>query len=508
MFAGLFKCTAQINKRDDQSVQPQHNTKNSTQQHVPSTTKANMVGSNRSIDDNLDEENEAPHNARIDRHDEERRRRQLTKEQGQEQCQQDQDLTHRRGGGSVVHDHRSPFSGGDHLQDSTSTSRGHDNGSFRRHRHQNAQTFRGRNDRFLQDQQYQGYHRHRQRHEDSGRRSSDSSDDDDSSQCTTDGNVRYRSRDRDRQHHRKRQVFEIETEEVDLRKKAMSYRSAPREQQKHIVERIAVVVKGPIFRKMKIITSEKMFADAMRIIVEAEDPDDEDDFVRIYKTCLVGGINAKRSTCEQAGQRIVKKLLIRKGYTTEVDLDPPYSLETLVKLRQSSTDEEKEAFLWFIGDFIASVVGTKVWGRKKYYHRVSEAVIDKGGQDLVVTVSDEAFAILIYENYIDKWIAKFHMEQRGEKAIGMIKGKYTSSVNDECLYGGWSTDGIARFNELCAIVKNDRLNEGAKEAEDAVLLALRREKFGEDVDNESIRDPQEERRHRTVPVAIQAFCEL
>jgi hypothetical protein len=117
------------------------------------------------------------------------------------------------------------------------------------------------------------------------------------------------------------------------------------------------------------------------------------------------------------------------------------------------------------------------------------SVIDKGSQDLVVTVSDEAFAILIYENYIDKWIAKFHMERQGEKAIGMIKGKYTSLVNDQCLYGGWSTDdwySIARFNNLCAIVMKDRLSEGTKEAEDARLLALRWEKFGEDVDNESI----------------------
>jgi hypothetical protein len=178
-------------------------------------------------------------------------------------------------------------------------------------------------------------------------------------------------------------------------------------------------------------------------------------------------------------------------------------------LRQSNTDEENEAFLWLIGDFIASVVGTKVWGRKKYYHRVSEAVIDKGGQDLVVTVSDEAFAILIYENYIDKWIAEFHMEQQGEKAIGMIKGKYTSSVNDECLYGGWSTDGIARFNKLCAIVKNNRIIEGARKLRSRCSAAgIEEGKFGEDVDNESIRDPQEEQRHRTVPVAIQAFCEL
>ena len=41
----------------------------------------------------------------------------------------------------------------------------------------------------------------------------------------------------------------------------MSYRSAPREQQKHIVERIAVVVKGSIFRRMKIIIAIQGFCE-------------------------------------------------------------------------------------------------------------------------------------------------------------------------------------------------------------------------------------------------------
>jgi hypothetical protein len=80
------------------------------------------------------------------------------------------------------------------------------------------------------------------------------------------------------------------------------------------VERIQVVVKGMIFRKMKFITSEAMFNRAMKIVLETEDPDDEDEFVRIYKTCVVGCINGKRSTCEQAGGRIVKELLVRKNY--------------------------------------------------------------------------------------------------------------------------------------------------------------------------------------------------
>jgi hypothetical protein len=93
-----------------------------------------------------------------------------------------------------------------------------------------------------------------------------------------------------RQHGRNRRELDIETDNVDLPRKAMSYRTAPDSQKKHIVERIQVVVKGMIFRKMKFITSEAMFNQAMKIVLETEDPDDVDEFVRIYKTCVVGSI--------------------------------------------------------------------------------------------------------------------------------------------------------------------------------------------------------------------------
>ena len=95
-------------------------------------------------------------------------------------------------------------------------------------------------------------------------------------------------------------------------------------------------------------------------------------------------------------------------------------------------------------------------GRKRYYYRVSEAVIDKGRKELVVTVSDEAFAILLYENYINKWIARYHAEKLGEKPKGKMTGKYNSTVTDSCLHRGWSAEGVARFNELCAIVDRDQ----------------------------------------------------
>ena len=70
-------------------------------------------------------------------------------------------------------------------------------------------------------------------------------------------------------------------------------------------------------------------------------------------------------------------------------------------------------------------------------------------------------------------------------------------------------EGVARFNALCAIVNKDRKSTHAKRAEDAVLLALRRRKFGDSVDNGNLIDPQEERQQRRVMHdAVEAFCEL
>ena len=428
--------------------------------------------------------------------------------------------------GGDADDHDSPFRGRDHVQHcrsqatigNTQTSRRHRHRhDWRQHNRRHRSPFRGGDDRLQRHQRENDCSRRRDAMGGGGARSRggqhEERDDSDSSgyhtsSTSSEDDSRSRSRSREQLHSRNYRQWDKETDDADTQKKAMSYRKAPQEQKENVADRIQVLVKGTIFRKLKFITSEAMFNKAMKIVIETEEPDHEEEFIRIYKTCVVGGINAERSTCEQAGARIVKELLTRQGYI-EGDNDPPYSIETLVQLRQGSTVIDKEAFLWFIGEFVASVSGTKVWGRKKYYYRVSEAVIDKGSQELVVTVSDEAFAILLYENYIEKWIARYHTERRGEKPHGKAKGKYTSSVTDHCLYGGWSAEGVTRFNALCAIVDEDRKSTDAKKAEDAVLLALRRRKFGDRVDNGSLIDPQEERQQRRVmPEAVEAFCEL
>ncbi|KAI2507426.1 hypothetical protein MHU86_7039 [Fragilaria crotonensis] len=267
-------------------------------------------------------------------------------------------------------------------------------------------------------------------------------------------------------------------------KRALSYRVAKELQQRHVKARIQNLVKSHIFRKCKFITSDEHYNKVMKVVVEAENPADPTKFVRIYKTCVVGSLNTKRSSCEQSAAEAVRKLLKKKNHLDEV-APAPYSIETLCKLRQSQTPEEREAFQWFTGELLECVVGKAAWSKKKYQSRISEAEY-ANTTEKIVTVSDEAFALILYENYIDKWITRYHNPiadgERGKK----ILGKYTRSSVGYSEYGGWSEEGVIRFNQLCQTVVEDRCSRNAKEAEDQVMQSLRQQRFGEQDQNSAM----------------------
>ncbi|KAI2500032.1 hypothetical protein MHU86_14418 [Fragilaria crotonensis] len=137
-------------------------------------------------------------------------------------------------------------------------------------------------------------------------------------------------------------------------RRAMSYRTAKGLTKKNIRDRIQVTVKTVIFRGVKFITCKEYFDMVMQVILDQEKPADTPQFVRMYKTIVMGALNTKRSTCEQSAQEAAMKLLKIKNHVDEVD-PPPYSMDTLCKLRQSQTVEEKEAFLWFAGELLECV---------------------------------------------------------------------------------------------------------------------------------------------------------
>lgn len=80
----------------------------------------------------------------------------------------------------------------------------------------------------------------------------------------------------------------------------------------------------------------------------------------------------------------------------------------------------------------------------------------------VASTTDEALALIIYENYEDKWMDEYNDEEtkRGPKYT-QREGSYR---------GEWSDEGIERFNQLVKEVREDRDSTRGKKAEEAYQM--------------------------------------
>ena len=240
-----------------------------------------------------------------------------------------------------------------------------------------------------------------------------------------------------------------------------------RHRESHVATRVRSYVKNVLFRNIKFVNTEIMIQRAMKLVMKFENVKERKqlEFHMLYESVFNEALNTKRSSCEQAGGKIVMESLesMKPG-------DEFFTIEELCKLRQSSTEKEKQAFYWFFGTFLECVCGKKAWGKMKYHGMISSAKLNMSTTERIVTVSDEAFALLIFENYIEKWVEAYEAtkeqvieaeghNRRGEKKVlPRRRGKYTGAMarSGHCKFGGWNREGMARFNDLYNMVIEDR----------------------------------------------------
>ena len=298
--------------------------------------------------------------------------------------------------------------------------------------------------------------------------------------------------------------------------------------QKNVVRRIVLFVKNTLFRQIKFVTSTKSFNEAFHKVLVEERPRNPYIFQLTYQNSFKTALNQKRSTCEMSG----KKIVIRTINTVFKNHDEGFfTFDELCKLRRATSDRERKAFFWFFDSFLECVCGATVWNNAKTKQLISEARDPSGSK--VVSVSDEAFALLLIDNYLEKWrtradeedsdriepvgngtaaaariepvgngAAAASIEPVGDGAAALTNegvntrkkqtktpGKYTGKAKGQCKWGGWSSEGIQQFNFLRNLVKADR--EADKNCEDEpkrmekLLMDFCREKAG-------IKEPQDD----------------
>ena len=144
----------------------------------------------------------------------------------------------------------------------------------------------------------------------------------------------------------------------------------------------------------------------------------------------------------------------QKDANTSVD----YSINSI--LRQGRRNAKM--YKVFFDNFLPCVIKKSVFD-----HQVAVATNDR----TLCTVSDEAFALLLLENSFDRWQDIYRLQKgevtpkRGQKRREFesdVPTRYTKGgiVYDKTVKNndpkGWSAEGILRYNELYAMVKEDR----------------------------------------------------
>jgi len=141
------------------------------------------------------------------------------------------------------------------------------------------------------------------------------------------------------------------------------------------------------------------------------------------------------------------------------------SLDELMLKRQ-----KEDTFIVFAATFLSRVVGMSIWRKNCAKLPISE----------MATVSDEAFTLLLLENYWEGWSTKNLDEYKSEVTIDETTnqkkkrkatwGKFTSGAWGSRRFGGWSKEGLVQFNQLYSQVEEDRKKDNAAEVEEQYRL--------------------------------------
>ena len=114
-----------------------------------------------------------------------------------------------------------------------------------------------------------------------------------------------------------------------------------------------------------------------------------------------------------------------------------------------------EIFTYVAETFYKAIKGKTLYNKQTKVDLMSE----------VVTASDEAFVFLTLENNWDRWMEQYRIDELPNKdeIKNEVYGPFTrTGVGNKGFTrhtSGWSTEGINRYNELCAHIDEDRRND-------------------------------------------------
>ena len=149
----------------------------------------------------------------------------------------------------------------------------------------------------------------------------------------------------------------------------------------------------------------------------------------------------------------------------------------------TAPDEDKAKFIrkvdllcWYLDQYLPNVVGLDFWGPTiRPFHLMTDKVNiendNSGKKKVLVTVTSEAFGLLIWANCRDKWIHCCEFKKANRKGVKppkfnkkdkttfVYQNKWSNSRTGQVEGGGWHLDALEYLNEAIGKIQTFRSND-------------------------------------------------
>ena len=153
------------------------------------------------------------------------------------------------------------------------------------------------------------------------------------------------------------------------------------------------------------------------------------------------------------------------------------------KTPKAVREDMEKKFVVYVSELLPRIAGATYWGpTNRNYHlpssyKIQQEVPDGSGLPTsmyAVTESDEAYLVVMYDNFYDKWVqqvAKYKKSVEDRKADPTVElycvkddktdygCKYSNPKGGSLIYGGWRSKGIKDFHNLCNDIKKNRVEQ-------------------------------------------------
>ena len=211
---------------------------------------------------------------------------------------------------------------------------------------------------------------------------------------------------------------------------------------------------------------------------DMKNPDTKASLIKTYKTEIKKALFGQKNYVSSEIKKIVWKMF-------EEHKSIP-TVEEILKCatRKIETNSDMELFALYWETILPRMVGAKEWDTGvRWYKTISAARDPDDPKDRLITVSDEAMLVLIWDNCFERWKIEWEWEKEKEKVQDDTTtkknkpkwpGKFSMSNTGQCKWGGWKREAYIEFNTYFQAIKAGRKDKNCKKVEQNCLQVIRR----------------------------------